>query len=98
MIGNPIEIGGIPLPSDTPLFLALIALHIAAGLVCVIAGVVAMLSRKQRGRHPRAGTIYYFALAVVFVTMMVVGFFRWSEDYHLVILACYRSSRRRLAG
>jgi hypothetical protein len=37
LIGTPIIIGGIPLPSDTPLFLTLIALHIAAGLTCVVA-------------------------------------------------------------
>jgi hypothetical protein len=102
--GNPINIGGIPLPSDTPLFLTFIALHIAAGLVCVIAGAVAMLSRKEWGRHPRAGVIYYRALTIVFVTMAVIGFFRWSEDYHLVILGTLsflaatigRRARRRL--
>ena len=73
LIGNPIVIGGIPLPSDAPLFLALVALHVAAGVICVIAGAVAMLSRKQRGRHPRAGTIYYSALAVIFVTMAALS-------------------------
>ena len=86
MIGSPIVIGGIPLPSDAPLFLALIALHLAAGLTVVIAGAVAMLSRKQAGRHPFAGTIYYWALAVVFVTMSVLALTRWSEDYHLFVL------------
>jgi hypothetical protein len=69
MIGNPTTIAGIPLPSDAPLFLAFIALHIAAGLTAVIAGAVAMLSRKRPGRHPQAGTVYYSALAVMFVTM-----------------------------
>ena len=54
MIGSPTIIGGIPLPSDAPLFLTFVALHVAAGLTCVIAGVVAMLSRKQPGRHPLA--------------------------------------------
>ena len=86
MIGNPINIGGIPLPTDAPLFLTLIAIHIAAGLVCVIAGAVAMLSHKASGRHPRAGAVYYWALAVVFATMLLIGLSRWEEDYHLVIL------------
>lgn len=86
MIGNPTTIGGIPVPSDTPLFLAFIALHIAVGLTAVVAGAVAMLSRKEPGRHPLAGTIYYWALAVVFVTMSVLAISRWSEDYHLFIL------------
>jgi len=71
--GNPINIGGIPLPSDAPLFLTLIAIHIAAGLVCVIAGAVAMLSHKAPGRHPQAGSVYYWALAVGFITMLLAG-------------------------
>lgn len=104
MTGHPINIGGIPLPSDTPLFLALVAIHIAAGLVCVIAGAVAMLSHKAPGRHPQAGAVYYWALAAVFVTMLVIGLLRWAEDYHLVILGVLsflaatlgRRARRRL--
>lgn len=104
MIGNPTTLAGIPLPSDTPIFLAVIALHIAAGLVCAMAGAVAMLSRKEAGRHPQAGTVYYRALAIVFLTMTVIAVFRWSEDYHLVILGVLsfltatvgRQARRRL--
>jgi hypothetical protein len=104
LIGNPITLGGIPLPSDTPLFLAFVAVHLAAGLICVIAGVVAMLSRKQRGRHPQTGTTYYWALAVLFVTMTVLALSRWAEDYHLFVLGALsfiaatigRTARRRL--
>jgi hypothetical protein len=73
LIGNPIVIGGIPLPSDAPLFLAFIAVHVSAGLVCVFAGVLAMLSAKQRGRHPQAGTIYYWSLAIVAATMSALS-------------------------
>ena len=45
-----------------------------------------MLSRKQAGRHPLAGTIYYWALAVVFFTMSILALSRWKEDYHLFVL------------
>ena len=86
LIGNPIVIDGIPLPSDTPLFLAIVAVHLAAGLIAVVAGAVAMLSRKKAGRHPQAGTVYYWALSVVFVTMSVLAVSRWAEDYDLFIL------------
>jgi hypothetical protein len=103
LIGSPTIIGGIPLPSDTALFLTFIALHVAAGLTCVIAGVVAMLSRKQPGRHPLAGSVYYWALACVFVTMTVLAVSRWAEDSHLFVLGALsfaaatigRSARRR---
>jgi hypothetical protein len=86
VIGSPIVIAGIPLPSDTPLFLAVLAIHVGAGLVCVIAGPVAMLSRKAKGRHRQAGTVYYWSLCVVFVTMTAIAVFRWAEDDHLFVL------------
>ena len=86
MIGHPTTIGGFPLPSDAPLFLAFVAVHVAAGLIAVITGAIAMLSRKRPGRHPQAGTVYYWTLAVVFVTMSALAFSRWSDDYHLFIL------------
>ena len=86
MIGNPVNIDGIPLPSDTPLFLTFVGLHVAAGLTCVIAGFLAMLSRKQPGRHPLAGSVYYWALACVFVSMTVLAISRWAQDYQLFAL------------
>jgi len=104
MNGQPTAILGIPLPSDAPLFLAVIALHVAAGLTAVVAGATAMLSRKRPGRHPLAGTLYFKALAVVFVTMAVISTVRWAEDYHLFVLGSLsfaaaifgREARRRL--
>jgi uncharacterized membrane protein len=84
--GRPIAIDGLPLPSDAAWFLALIAVHVAAGLTCVVAGAVAMLSPKAAGRHPTAGVTYVWALGVVAVTMAVVSAFRWAEDAHLFAL------------
>ena len=107
MIGSPTIIGGTPLPSDTPLFLTLVALHVAAGLTCAIAGVVAMLSRKQPGRHPMAGSVYCWALACASATMTVLAISRWREDYHLFALGVLsfaaatigrRARRRRWPG
>lgn len=83
MTGQPIAIAGTPIPSDNLVFLALLAVHIAAGVVCVFAGIVAMTSRKARGRHPSAGSIYYWSLAVVFISMAVLSASRWAEDYDL---------------
>jgi len=82
----PITIGGIPLPSDEPLFLAVLAVHVTAGLTCVITAGIAMLSEKSPGRHPRFGTFYYRALGLVFITMAALSAMRWAQDYHLFIL------------
>ena len=95
---------GIPIPSTSPIFLAVVALHVLVGLVCVVAGAIAMLSPKRGGRHPRFGTIYYWGLVAVFVTATGLSMARWAENYHLFLLGLLafiaasvgRAARRRL--
>ena len=77
---------GIPIPSDDPVFLGVIGIHILFGLAAVITGAVAMLSTKGRGRHSNWGTIYFWCLSGVFATMSALSFMRWADDYHLFIL------------
>ena len=77
---------GIPLPSRAPIFLGLVAIHVAFALVAVAAGLLAMLSAKGRGRHCRCGKIYFWALAGVFATMSALSYLRWAEDYPLFLL------------
>ena len=64
----------------------MVGLHVLVGLVCVLAGAVAMLSPKRSGRHPTFGTIYYWGLVAVFVSATGLSAVRWAEDYHLFIL------------
>ncbi len=70
----------------SPTFLALLAVHVAAGLTCVVSGAGAAISKKRTGRHPAFGTAYYWALLVVFLSSSVMSMFRWSRDYDLFIL------------
>lgn len=86
MTDQGIVILGIPIPSTSPVFLAFVAVHVVVGLACVIAGLVAMLSAKRPGRHPVAGTTYYWSLALVFASMSVLSAMRWPEDVHLFFL------------
>jgi uncharacterized membrane protein len=86
MTGNPITVHTIVIPSDNPVFLALIAIHVIAALSCVVSGIVAMLAKKQRGLHSKAGTVYFFALIIVLITVTIISAIRWKEDYHLFIL------------
>jgi uncharacterized membrane protein len=79
-------VAGIPIPSTSPVFLAIVAVHVLFGLACTATGVAAMLSRKGRGRHSDFGTIYFWSLAAVFVTATVLSVMRWAENYHLFIL------------
>jgi hypothetical protein len=77
---------GIPIPSTNRVFLAIVGVHVLFGLAAVITGALAMLSKKGRGQHSNLGTIYFWCLFGVFVTMSALSFMRWAENYHLFIL------------
>ena len=79
-------VAGIQIPSSDPVFLSLVAVHVLFGLMCVVSGAVAMLSAKTPGRHPTAGTIYFWSVAATFALTTVLSIMRWAEDYHLFIL------------
>ena len=92
----------IPIPSTDPVFLAIFGVHVLFGLAAVIAGAVAMLNRKARGRHSNLGTVYFWCVLSVFVTMCALSFMRWAENRHLFILGvlsfasvCFRRSAVR---
>jgi len=81
-----ITLGGIPIPSREPLFLVTVAIHVVAGVVATVAGAVAMLAHKAPGLHPRNGTLYFRALAVVCLTMAAIAIARWPVDNELAVL------------
>ncbi len=86
MSGNPIVIGGIVIPFDSPVLLFILGIHVLAGLVCVASGIAAMFSRKGPGRHTVFGRIYFWGFAVVFVTTTVLSIARRHEDFYLFII------------
>jgi len=86
MLCNMLASTGIVVPCDSAIFLVVLAIHIPSGIACVLAGLVALLSKKQPGRHPTFGTIYYWSLSMVFVSASVMTSLRWTQDYHLFIL------------
>lgn len=77
---------GMPVPSTDPVFLAVVRFHIVVGIVCVTAGIVAMLSDKRRGRHSTFGTLYYWSLAIVVASATGLSAVCWAENYHLFLL------------
>jgi hypothetical protein len=85
-VENITVVGGIPIPSVSPIFLAIVAVHVVLGLACIVTGLAAMLSQKRRGRHSRFGSVYFWCLAAVFATASALALVRWAEDYPLFIL------------
>ena len=79
-------VAGIVIPSSSIFFLTMVGLHVLFALACVVFGILAMLSDKCPGRHPRFGTTYYWCLCVVFASVIVLSALRWTEDYHLFTL------------
>jgi hypothetical protein len=86
MGGDVTAVAGIHIPSVNPVFLIVVGVHIVLGLVCVGSGAVAMLRVKAAGRHPTAGTIYYWSISGVFASATSLSVTRWAEDYHPFIL------------
>jgi hypothetical protein len=72
--------------TPTLLFSVLLTCHVFAGMTSVASGAVAALSPKRRGRHPVVGRVYFWALAVVFVTSTGMSVLNWSEDAYLLVL------------
>ncbi len=84
--GDATIIAGIPVPSTSLVFLAIVGLHFLLGLTCTLVGIVAMLSIKGRGRHSDFGTVYFWCLSAVFASSTSLAVVRWMEDYHLFFI------------
>lgn len=81
-----INVAGIEIPSTSPIFIAIIAIHVLLGLACVLTGAAAMLSPKRRGGHPKFGTIYFWCLSSTVALATGLSVVRWRQDYPLFIL------------
>ena len=96
-------VAGFVIPSSDPLFLAIVALHVLLGIGAASTGLIAMLSVKGPGRHPRFGTYYFWLLTSLFVSATALSIMRWEHAYHLFILGAFsflaafvgRETRRR---
>jgi len=80
---------GLPIPDSSPLFLSILAVHVTAGIISVISGLVALLARKAHGRHDWFGTVYYRGIIVVFTTNLLLSVIRWPHDNHLAVLGVF---------
>lgn len=75
---------GLDVASTSAVFLGFLSVHVAAALVAIVTGAIAMLAPKGPGRHARAGRWYVGALLVIFATACVLATFRWPADLPLV--------------
>src|SRR5207302_9164583 len=71
--------------STAPTFLAVLTVHVLAGLTAVITGAIAALARKGSARHIRAGRWYYRAITAELATATALPAMRWAQDYYLFV-------------
>ena len=95
--------GWFVIPSSDPLFLSIVAVHVLLGIGSSATRLLAMLSAKAPGRHPRFGTLYFRLLASLFATATALSVMRWAHAYPLFIIGAFsfttavigREARRR---
>ncbi|MGB8346024.1 MAG: hypothetical protein WCD86_14150 [Ktedonobacteraceae bacterium] len=75
-------IDGFPLSFFLPL-----VVHILAGLMTGVTGIMAFRAPKRSGRHHRWGTGYVWVYTVVFLTATILSVQRWEADAYLFFLA-----------
>jgi uncharacterized membrane protein len=79
------NVAGIEIPSNDPIFLAVVlGIHIPLGLACVALGLIAMFSKKGRGRHSTCGKIYFWCLLMLTASATYLSLVRWSEKLSFV--------------
>lgn len=71
------------------MFNLLLMFHIAAGCVCLISGILAMTSKKRKGRHTVSGEIYHFFYVIVFLTAVSLSILHWEESAYLFYIAVF---------
>ena len=77
---------GVEVGSTAPWFLALLAVHIPAGIAAVATGAGAAVTRKGGEHHVRLGRWYYAAISAVFATAAGLAALRWRQDWDLLLL------------
>ena len=96
-----LEVDAIGMLFESSAFFPVLGVHILAGLVCVVTGIMSMLSEKRAGLHPRCGTIYHWGLAVLVTSAGVLAAAHWSDDGLLLVLGVVSFSASwlgRIAG
>lgn len=80
------EVGGIGMLFKSSAFFPMLGVHILAGLVCVVTGIVAIASGRRGRLHPICGTIYHWSLAVLVISAGFLAAARWIDDRVLFAL------------
>lgn len=80
---------GVPVPSENKVFLFFIVVHIILGLICVLAGLFAILTNKTSKIHKYAGKVYFWGYTLLFITIIITSIMRWPHNIHLLTIGSF---------
>lgn len=66
-----------------------LTLHIAAGAVCLLVGLVALLAAKRKGLHTVLGETYHASYVLVFLSAVILSLLNWPELAHLFFIGIF---------
>lgn len=65
----------------------LLIIHIAAGMTCLLSGILAIITKKGSKYHTYSGKVYFIAMFVVIITALVVAVYR--DNLFLLLIASF---------
>jgi uncharacterized membrane protein HdeD (DUF308 family) len=74
------------------MFQILLFIHIITGTVCLITGLISMLSKKKRGKHTLSGELYHWSYVIIFLTAVMMAIMYWEKNAHLFFIALFSYS------
>ncbi|AZB41502.1 DUF2306 domain-containing protein [Bacillus sp. FJAT-42376] len=74
------------------MFSGILMIHIAAGFICLVTGLGAMLSPKRNGKHSWFGEVYHGSFVVIFLSSITMAVLHWEESAYLFYIGFFSYS------
>ena len=69
----------------------LLIIHVAAGVISLVTGLISILSLKGSKVHKKSGKIYFYSMTIVFVTAIIIASYRFNRFLFLIAFLSYYS-------
>ena len=69
----------------------LLIIHVAAGGISLVTGLISILSLKGSKVHKKSGKIYFYSMTIVFVTAIIIASYRFNRFLFLIAFLSYYS-------
>ena len=69
----------------------LLIIHVAAGVISLVTGLISILSLKGGKVHKKSGKIYFYSMTIVFVTAIIIASYRFNRFLFLIAFLSYYS-------